>query len=553
MQNCAHRARLRFDETRLDLDISIKTYLQKNMLPLKPVDLAKLPRLPEWQAFSQAVQHGSICTDELRLLHAAGLTIDLSAQVSSPDARAAATALLQARGFDQARAALLAGDHVNKTEDRAAWHTMLRAPEPIEAVAREHQRVREFVEQADAQGKWKAVIHIGIGGSDWGVRLATDACSGSGARRALKFVANIDGHALEDAILGLNAQDTLLVVTSKSFTTAETLANLRRAVDWLAQAGVERPYEQVVAITARPDAARALGIPSSQVFEFWDWVGGRYSLWSAVGLPVAMAVGIDVIEGIRAGAAAMDEHFAQAPIAENAPAQLALAGVANRSVLGYGSLSIAAYDARLQFLAPYLQQLDMESLGKSVDMAGDPVGVPTGPSVWGMPGTDGQHTFFQWLHQGTDGAAVDFIMCREADHQWTEEHAMLLANCLAQRQTLLRGTSLDADRDAMLAQGMPADKAEWLARHRRHEGGRPSTLIVLPRLTPYALGALLALYEHKIFVQALIWGINPFDQWGVEAGKKMAGGILRELHGQGQNADHDLSTQHWISVLTQGR
>ena len=182
-----------------------------------------------------------------------------------------------------------------------------------------------------------------------------------------------------------------------------------------------------------------------------------------------------------------------------------------------------------------------------------PVGVPTGPSVWGMPGTDGQHTFFQWLHQGTDGAAVDFIMCREADHQWTEEHAMLLANCLAQRQTLLQGTSADADRAGLLAQGMASDTADWLSRHRKHQGGRPSTLIVLPRLTPYALGALLALYEHKIFVQALIWGINPFDQWGVEAGKKMASGILQELHGQTGSSTHDLSTQHWISVLTAGR
>lgn len=277
--------------------------------------------------------------------------------------------------------------------------------------------------------------------------------------------------------------------------------------------------------------------------------GGRYSLWSAVGLTIALAVGIAVIDDLRAGAAAMDDHFAQAPIPENAPAQLALAGVANRSLLGYGSLSIAAYDARLQFLAPYLQQLDMESLGKSVDMSGKSVGVPTGPAVWGMPGTDGQHTFFQWLHQGTDGAAVDFIMCREADHQWTDEHALLLANCLAQRQTLLQGTSIDADRESMLAKGMPQDRAEWLARHRKHEGGRPSTLIVLPRLTPYALGALLALYEHKIFVQALVWGINPFDQWGVEAGKKMAHGILQELHGTSQGMAHDLSTRHWISVL----
>jgi len=519
------------------------------MSPLNPATHATLSQMPEWQAYAKAIQAATFHTNELRLIEAAGLTLDLSAHMTSATARTAGIALLASRGFDQARAALLAGEPVNLTENRAAWHTMLRAPAPTEAVARERERVRQFVHQADAEGKWKSVIHIGIGGSDWGVRLVTDACGGNGARRTLRFVANIDGHALKDAILGLDAKSTLVVVTSKSFTTTETLANLRRAICWLEQSGVEHPHKQVVAITARPDAARALGVPPEQIFEFWDWVGGRYSLWSAVGLTIALAVGIDVIDDLRAGAAAMDDHFAQAPIPGNAPAQLALAGVANRSLLGYGSLSIAAYDARLQFLAPYLQQLDMESLGKSVDMSGKSVGVPTGPAVWGMPGTDGQHTFFQWLHQGTDGAAVDFIMCREADHQWTDEHALLLANCLAQRQTLLQGTSIDADRESMLAQGMPQDRAEWLARHRKHEGGRPSTLIVLPRLTPYALGALLALYEHKIFVQALVWGINPFDQWGVEAGKKMAHGILQELQGTSQGMAHDLSTRHWISVL----
>ncbi|CAB3724752.1 Glucose-6-phosphate isomerase [Achromobacter animicus] len=523
------------------------------MHPFKPAEHASLLQLPEWKAFSEAVLEGAFCTDALHLVQAADLTVDLSAHVDSPAARQAGAALLHARGFDTARKALLAGEPVNMTEDRAAWHTMLRARQPIAEVAHEHQRVRDFVQDADAHRKWKSIIHIGIGGSDWGVRLATDACGGYGCRRDLKFVANIDGHAIEDAVLGMDPRETLVVVTSKSFTTAETLANLRRAVQWLADAGIENPYDHVVAITAKPAAAAKIGIPENQTFQFWDWVGGRYSLWSAVGLPVALAVGLDVIEGIRAGAAAMDDHFAQADIADNAPVQLALAGIANRSVLGYGSLSIAAYDARLQYLAPYLQQLDMESLGKSVDIAGRPVGVPTGPSVWGMPGTDGQHTFFQWLHQGTDGAAVDFIMCREADHQWVEEHAMLLANCLAQRQTLLRGTSIDADEAALKAQGMPEADAQWLARHRHHQGGRPSTLIVLPRLTPEALGALLALYEHKVFVQALVWGINPFDQWGVEAGKKMASGILRELHGEPQAPSHDQSTRHWISLLAGDR
>ncbi|KOF53908.1 glucose-6-phosphate isomerase [Achromobacter sp. DMS1] len=510
-----------------------------------------LGNLPQWEAFRKAVSEAPCSGETLRILRAATLSLDLSAHPYSAEVRAAGEDLLQARAFTHARDALLAGEPVNQTEDRAAWHTMLRAPRPIPEVAREQQRVREFVAQADRDGRWRTIIHIGIGGSDWGVRLAVDACAGCGHRRELKFVANLDGHALQVALAGVDPHSALVVVTSKSFTTTETLTNLKRVMNWLSEAGVADPCRQVVAITARPESARKLGIAADHIFRFWDWVGGRYSIWSAVGLPVALTVGHEVVDGIRAGAADMDRHFAQAAPADNAPAQLALAGLGNRSVRGLGSLSIAAYDARLQYLAPYLQQLDMESLGKSVDMQGRPVDVPTGPSVWGMPGTDGQHTFFQWLHQGSEGAAVDFIVCRHADHQWPEEHAMLVANCLAQRQTLLRGTSLEADRAALLEQGMPAEKAEWLASHRVHQGGRPSTLIVLPKLTPHALGALLALYEHKVFVQALIWGINPFDQWGVEAGKKMANGILAELRSGAAASDHDPSTRHWISVFGQ--
>lgn len=304
-----------------------------------------------------------------------------------------------------------------------------------------------------------------------------------------------------------------------------------------------------MAITARPDTAARWGVPQRHIFRFWDWVGGRFSLWSAVSLTTALAVSSDVVAGMLSGAAAMDQHFQEAPIALNVPVQMALAGIVNRSVLGYGSLNISPYDFRLGNLVPYIQQLDMESLGKSVTLDGQPVGVPTGPAVWGLAGTDAQHTFYQWLHQGSDGAPVDFIVCQQADHNNSEHHRLLLANCLAQREALMRGKTYEQALAECQGSGAGEDAAQ-LAHHRVHSGGRPNTLIVLPRLTPFALGALLAMYEHKIFVQGLIWGINPFDQWGVEYGKVLAGGIMEELSGQHPaTGRHDASTNHWIQAF----
>ncbi len=516
-------------------------------------ELPSLEQLPEWQAFTAAAKAASVHANDLRVLDAAGISLDITGQVSSGELDAAAKVLLAARQFDELRGQLLSGEIANVTEHRAAWHTALRAPAPMGEVAAERQRMNEFVRKADSERRWRNIIHIGIGGSDWGVRLAINAFGYAGAWRQVRFAANIDGHAMEGALAGLDPRETLVVLASKSFTTAETLQNGQRAREWLAAAGLENPCEHMAAITARPDLAQAWGVPQAHVFKLWDWVGGRFSLWSAVSLTTALAVGTDVVAGMQAGAAAMDTHFAQAPFERNAPVQMAMAGIANRSVLGYGSLNIAPYDFRLAHLVPYLQQLDMESLGKSVDRAGNPVAVPTGPVVWGMPGTDAQHTFFQWLHQGSDGAPVDFIVCQQADHKWPDHHTSLLANCLAQREALLNGkTYEDALRECLDA-GVDREQAPWLARHRVHAGGRPSSLIVLPRLSPYTLGALLALYEHKVFVQGVVWGINPFDQWGVEYGKVLAKGITRELSGadstSGKSRPHDASTRHWIATF----
>lgn len=505
-----------------------------------------LQDLPEWAAFQQAATQASIHVRDLRIINAAGIDVDISGQGSSSALAEATESLLAARDFPAMRERLLTGGIANVTEDRAAWHSALRAPAPIDEIAAERQRLNEFVRMADSERRWRNIVHIGIGGSDWGVRLAVTAFGYAGTWRQVHFVANIDGHAIQGGLAGLDPHDTLIVLASKSFTTAETLQNGQRAIEWLQGSGISDPYKQVVAITARPEVAREWGVPEAHIFKFWDWVGGRFSLWSAVSLTTALAVSADVVAGMQAGAAAMDAHFAEAPSVQNAPVQMAMSGIANRSVLGYGSLNIAPYDFRLANLVPYIQQLEMESLGKSVNLAGEAVGVPTGPAVWGMPGTDAQHTFFQWLHQGTDGAPVDFIVCQHADHGWPEHHKSLLANCLAQREALLRGKTYD---DALAENQADAstDRARWLAHHKVHAGGRPSNLIVLPRLSPYTLGALLALYEHKVFVQGVVWGINPFDQWGVEYGKVLAKGIAGELSGKAADPKHDASTAHWVA------
>ena len=512
--------------------------------------LPALPHLSQWSEFTKAARAATIDTQALRLINAAGIDLDISAQRNSPELTKSSAALLQARQFTAMRDRLLEGGEANPTEGRAARHTALRAPAPDDVIAGERQRANDFVRQADSERRWRNIIHIGIGGSDWGVRLAVRAFGYAGMWRRVHFVANIDGHAIEGGLFGLDPRETLIILASKSFTTAETLENGLRAVEWLKSAGIPEPYKQVVAVTACPERAQAWGIPNEHIFRLWDWVGGRFSLWSAVSLTTALAVSSDVVAGMQSGAAAMDAHFADAPLEENAPVQMALSGIVNRSVLGYGSLNIAPYDFRLAKLVPYIQQLEMESLGKSVILDGSPVGVPTGPAVWGMPGTDAQHTFFQWLHQSSDGAPVDFIVCQHADHGWPGHHQSLLANCLAQREALLRGKSFDAALNETLAEGVDPERAQWLARHRTHPGGRPSNLIVLSRLSPYTLGALLALYEHKVFVQAVIWGINPFDQWGVEYGKNLAKNITESLSGiQPVSPEHDISTAHWVNTF----
>ncbi|CUJ20379.1 Glucose-6-phosphate isomerase [Achromobacter xylosoxidans] len=513
-----------------------------------------LSNSPAWRGFAAAAKATSLDGSKLRLIDAPGLRLDLSAQAHSPALQDAAKALLEQQGFEAARARLFDGGDANWTEHRPAWHTALRATHPPAMVASlvntERERIRQFVRNADLAQRYSCVLHLGIGGSDWGPRLVTRALRYGLAKREVRFASNVDSHSIADAMSRLDPHNTLVIVASKSFTTTEPLANAEVAMNWLREAGVADPIKQVVAITANVEAALNLGISPDHIFQIWDWVGGRYSLWSAIGLPVALALGNDTFDQLLAGAAAMDEHFRQAPMAENAPLQLALAGVVNRSVLGFDSLVISPYDSRLYHIVPWAQQLEMESLGKVATADGSPVGVPTGPAVWGMSGTDCQHTFFQWLHQDTAGAPVDFILCEQPDHAYARHHELLIANCLAQRAALLRGKSFDeALAETSQVESDPA-RARLLAQHKVHPGGRPSSLIVLPRLEAYTLGALLALYEHKVFTQGVIWGINPFDQWGVEFGKALAKNIIHELDAPAQQAaPQDPSTRFWIDAI----
>ncbi|MCK9508499.1 MAG: glucose-6-phosphate isomerase [Pigmentiphaga sp.] len=522
-----------------------------SLLPYQ--QLPPLQDSPSWPAFVAAAKAARPTSVSLNIIEAAGLSVDLSTQLQSPAFTQSGLQLLEERALPAARAALFQGGLSNPTEKRAALHTALRASAPPPAVAdlikTEQERVRHFVNKLDAEQRFSHVLHIGIGGSDWGPKLAIRSLGYFEKRREIRFVANIDAHAVQAAMQDLDPQFTLVIVSSKSFSTTETLHNAERVIGWLRAAGLADPYDNLVAVTANPAASQKMGFKPENTFGLWDWVGGRYSVWSSIGLPIALTLGNEALDTFRAGAAAMDQHFLTAPFERNAPVQMALIAVANRNGLDFGSLSIAAYDARLEYLAPYLQQLEMESLGKTVDTLGRPMAVDTGSAVWGMPGTDGQHTFFQWLHQGTKGAPVDFIICKEAHHPYQTHHRLLWANCLGQREALLHGKTVASMTDALQAQGKSAEEAAWLARHNAHPGGRPSTLIVLPRLDAHALGALLALYEHKVFVQGVIWGINPFDQWGVEYGKVLAKTLVHELEGSSMAGAHDPSTAHWVAQL----
>ena len=437
-------------------------------------------------------------------------------------------------GLEARRDAMFAGEPINATEGRAVLHTALRAPrgqgpfsDEVHAVLDAMLAYAEAVRDTATSGI-RHVVNIGIGGSDLGPQMVVPALDAYGHRElSLHFVSNVDGHDLTRVLRRLDPADTLFIVASKTFTTQETMANAQAARDWFLAQGGSDIARHFVATTTNVQAAARFGI--STTFGFWDWVGGRYSLWSAIGLAVALAVGADNFRALLAGAHAMDRHFATAPLERNLPALLGLLDVWYRNFHGFTSRSVAPYHQGLARLPAYLQQLEMESNGKRVDMAGAALPMATSPVVWGEPGTNGQHAYFQMLHQGSDVIPVEFIAVKTPTHTLADQHAKLLANCLAQSQALMLGKTQAQALGEVAPTASAAIDARTLASHRSFPGNRPSTTLVLEALTPRSLGALIAMYEHRVFSSGALWGINSFDQWGVELGKALASQLLPRL------------------------
>lgn len=505
-------------------------------------------------------------------LSACGLFLDYSKNLLQSDTLLLLQTLAQERGLPEKRAAMFAGEKINTTEQRAVLHTALRAPKNRKLVV-DGQNVTADVHAVLEQmsvfcdrvrsGNWLGfsglpitdVVNIGIGGSDLGPKMATLALRPYVHERLnFHFVSNVDGHDL-DAVLGkLNPATTLFIVASKTFVTMETMLNAQSARTWLlAHTGEAELAKHFVAVSTNAAAIKAFGIDPANMFPFWDWVGGRYSIWSAIGLPLMLAIGPEQFGRFLAGAHAMDLHFCQAEAGQNMPVLLALVGFWNRVFLGQGSLSIAAYHQDLSRFPAYLQQLDMESNGKRVTQGGEPVGTPTCPIIWGDCGTNGQHAYFQLLHQGTDGVPIDFITSLQASHALPGHHDALLANCFAQSEAFMRGKTADEVRHDLKAQGLTGAALDTMVAHKTFPGNRPSNTILLESLNPHSLGALIALYEHKTFVQGVLWDVNSFDQWGVELGKVLAKQIQGELQGEAQAALHDASTNGLIALARAGK
>ncbi|HLS18996.1 MAG TPA: glucose-6-phosphate isomerase, partial [Paracoccaceae bacterium] len=396
------------------------------------------------------------------------------------------------------------------------------------------------------------VVNLGIGGSDLGPAMAVRALAPFHDGPRLHFVSNVDGAHLVDTVRGLDPARTLVIVASKTFTTQETMTNARSAKAWLEAALGERAGAHMAAVSTNLEATHDFGVEDARVFGFWDWVGGRYSLWSAIGLPLALAIGAERFQSLLEGGRAMDAHFCTAPLERNLPVALALIGIWRRNAMGWPSVAVIPYAERLARFPAYLQQLEMESNGKRVRLDGSPVTHNTAPVIWGEPGTNAQHSFFQLIHQGTDVVPVDFLVAASPNEEIGDHHEQLLANALAQSAALAFGRSEEEVRAEMNAAGISAAEIERLAPHRSFPGDRPSTTILYPKLDPFTLGRLIALYEHKVFVQGAIWDIDSFDQWGVELGKKVAISVLPALKDSSGDAlpeGFDGSTAGLIAAL----
>ncbi|MDW8318899.1 MAG: glucose-6-phosphate isomerase [Anaerolineae bacterium] len=478
----------------------------------------------------------------------------------------------QAR-LDQAIEAMFTGQKINNTEKRAVLHVALRnrsnrpiyvdGEDVMPAVNAVLEKMRRFSE-AVRSGRWRGytgqpiadVVNIGIGGSDLGPKMVVRALTPyvqPGLR--FHFVSNVDGTDIAETLKAVRPETTLFLIASKTFTTQETMTNAHTARRWFLQAAQDEAAvaKHFVALSTNRRKVEEFGIDPANMFEFWDWVGGRYSLWSAIGLSIALAVGMERFEELLAGAHAVDEHFRTAPFEQNIPVVMALLGIWYNNFFGAESHAILPYDQYLDLFADYFQQGDMESNGKGVTKAGQPVDYSTGPIIWGQPGTNGQHAFYQLIHQGTKLVPCDFLAAARSHNPIGDHHAILLSNFFAQTEALMRGKTAEEVRAELLAEGVADEDLAVLTAAKTFPGNRPTNSFLYRQLTPYTLGALIALYEHKIFTQGVIWDINSFDQMGVELGKQLAKAILPELADDRPVHSHDSSTNGLINYYKQLR
>lgn len=504
-------------------------------------------------------------------LTAGGLFLDFSKNFLTKETLSLLLELAKECDLEKIRDRMFEGDKINTAEHRAVLHTALRAPRyekvlvdgknvipDIQAVL---DQMRRFSEKIHS-GEWKGftgkpitdIVNIGIGGSDVGPRMVCQAMRPFHIKELnVHFVANVDGHDLDMVLNRVRPETTLFIIASKTFTTLETMLNAHSARSWFLNHGTIRDIQKhFVAISTNREAVEKFGIHHDNLFPFWDWVGGRYSVWSAIGLPVVLAIGYNHFTEFLAGAHAMDVHFRYAPLASNMPVLLGLTGIWNRNFLGCTSVSVAPYLQDLVSFPRYLQQLEMESNGKQVQKNGEPVTYGSCPVIWGNVGTNGQHAYFQLLHQGTEIIPVDFIVALSPHHTLAKHHSALLANCFAQSEALMKGKTADQVRTDLEASGMSPQEIENQIPQRTFPGNRPSNTILMNVLRPETLGALMALYEHKTFVQGVIWNINSFDQWGVELGKVLAQTIQKELEND-ISEDHDSSTSGLIALAKASR
>jgi len=546
--------------------------------------VSDLTQLNEWKklaehakAMEQVHMRDLFANDSERFNHnsilVGDMLVDYSKNITTEETKQMLFDLARARDVKGWTERLLKGEKINNTEQRAVLHTALRnrSNRPIMVdgkdvmpdVNRVLDQMRSFTE-AVRSGEWKGstgkaitdIVNIGIGGSDLGPVMVTEALTPYGRDKLhMHFVSNVDGTHMVETLRHLHRETTLFVIVSKTFTTQETITNARTSRDWfLTRGGTKTAVaKHFVAVSTNARAVSAFGIDPANMFEFWDWVGGRYSLWSAVGLSIALYIGMDNFEDLLAGAHDMDEHFRTAPMEENVPVILAMLGIWYNNFLGADSHALLPYDQYMHRFPAYFQQGDMESNGKRVTHAGEAVDYSTGPVIWGEPGTNGQHAFYQLIHQGTKLVPCDFLAPVETKNPVGRHHPMLLSNFFAQTEALMLGKTEAQVRAELENDGLSGEELESLVPHKVFPGNRPTNSILFQKLTPHALGGLIAMYEHKTFVQSVIWDVNAFDQWGVELGKQLARKILPELDDYDDVKGHDSSTNGLINYYKEHR